>query len=389
MSNNNKKTRVKQDDANKNAFETEDEFTRVPNFIVDEIFPKLNPYTALLLNFIVRKTLGWNKPTDAISYSQMCKALGTKSKDIISASLKELQGLQPLGDGVTCKVGIPLILVVKPGNRETNVYSVNAALTRDDVRNGLQKHNGVVSIYLAKKRGLSAESGLPVSDIDVDNLDYDTGEIGTTHGIESGQPVVQIVPQSDEIKGSNLDTQNTVIKDNAKEKIKEKEKQTTTETSNPSTTNKVNILNWDVEYSKFLLSCPEPAHYKSWKFEQYREDVLELARAYALQNDLDGGEDGPYVNDLGDDLCDNYTPGEIMRAVSDLKGQWAAGRKAQHKELFDNFLQKGEVDFVEKVNAEITKKNPDHDILYWFEAAIMALREESNAPTDSADSDAN
>lgn len=64
-----------------------DNFTRVPNKIIDEA--KLNPYQFQLFSIIVRKTDGWCKVEDGISLSQFEKLVTFKKPKIVS-TLKEL-----------------------------------------------------------------------------------------------------------------------------------------------------------------------------------------------------------------------------------------------------------------------------------------------------------
>ena len=58
-------------------------FTQLPDFIIDEC--KLTPIELACLVLISRKTVGWGKRTDGISYSQFVDALGVSKNTIIKA----------------------------------------------------------------------------------------------------------------------------------------------------------------------------------------------------------------------------------------------------------------------------------------------------------------
>lgn len=68
----------------------ESPFTKVPNSIFD--IEGLNVYERLILLYIVRKTIGFNKKSDGISLSQFIKSTGISKNTI----LKSLEGLKKL-----------------------------------------------------------------------------------------------------------------------------------------------------------------------------------------------------------------------------------------------------------------------------------------------------
>ena len=67
-------------------FETLDaKYTRVHNYVLDEIMPRENKSTLCVLLVAIRCTVGWNKDTDRISISQFEKRAGMTRNTVIRA----------------------------------------------------------------------------------------------------------------------------------------------------------------------------------------------------------------------------------------------------------------------------------------------------------------
>lgn len=67
--------------------------------LVDYAMPTLS-YTAwVCLCFLVRKTLGWGKDSDHLSYSQLMTGTGIKSRNAVCLAMRELCGERPVTDG--------------------------------------------------------------------------------------------------------------------------------------------------------------------------------------------------------------------------------------------------------------------------------------------------
>lgn len=75
-------------------FDTRERFTKVHNYVIDEMMPTLKPNAFKVLVFIIRKTRGWGKDADCISYSQLRTGTGIASDATLRAALQELEGLQ-------------------------------------------------------------------------------------------------------------------------------------------------------------------------------------------------------------------------------------------------------------------------------------------------------
>jgi len=71
--------------------DTNREFLILPNAIIDILMKELPPADFKVLLFIYRKTKGWHKNSDAISYSQIMEATGLCRKSVYS-SIKYLLG---------------------------------------------------------------------------------------------------------------------------------------------------------------------------------------------------------------------------------------------------------------------------------------------------------
>ena len=79
--------------------------TQTPNEFIDNHMKGLSGAAAKIFLAICRKTIGWHKASDAISYSQLSKATGLQT-EAISKGLKELKeanliGVYPRGPGKT------------------------------------------------------------------------------------------------------------------------------------------------------------------------------------------------------------------------------------------------------------------------------------------------
>ena len=68
----------------------EAEYIKFSNALIDYAMPKLSGNAFKLLTFIIRKTKGWQKDWDRISYSQMTEGTGIKSRSTLSKVIEEL-----------------------------------------------------------------------------------------------------------------------------------------------------------------------------------------------------------------------------------------------------------------------------------------------------------
>lgn len=65
-------------------------YTQIPNVYFDYIMQTLNQTENIVFLVIMRKTFGWHKKKDNISYSQIMELTGIKSRSTISTALKGL-----------------------------------------------------------------------------------------------------------------------------------------------------------------------------------------------------------------------------------------------------------------------------------------------------------
>ena len=65
-------------------------YTQIPNVYFDEIMQTLNQTENIVFLVIMRKTFGWHKKRDKISYSQIMELTGIKSRTTVSTALKGL-----------------------------------------------------------------------------------------------------------------------------------------------------------------------------------------------------------------------------------------------------------------------------------------------------------
>ena len=76
-------------------------FTQLDNSLIDYVMPSVNPSDWVIICFVVRKTRGWHKDSDALSLTQMEAGTGLSRPTVVS-SLKRLteQGHLSRVDGV-------------------------------------------------------------------------------------------------------------------------------------------------------------------------------------------------------------------------------------------------------------------------------------------------
>ena len=65
-------------------------YTMVDNYLIDHIMPIIRPNAFKVLILIIRKTMGWHKKEDQISYSQIRELTGISSQSTAQAAIKEL-----------------------------------------------------------------------------------------------------------------------------------------------------------------------------------------------------------------------------------------------------------------------------------------------------------
>jgi phage replication O-like protein O len=99
-------------------FDNRDGFTRINNYVLDYIMPSLPPNAWKVLCFVLRKTKGWGKDTERLSYPIIQNGTGIKSTATLSAALKEL-------------VQLDYIIIEKGGQFDAFTYSLNTDLTID------------------------------------------------------------------------------------------------------------------------------------------------------------------------------------------------------------------------------------------------------------------
>jgi phage replication O-like protein O len=96
-------------------FADQGNFTAIHNYVFDVIMPSLPPNAWKVLCFVIRKTHGWQKRSDHLSYSQIVEGTGIKSPATISAALKEL-------------VSRKFVLTTSSDKWEATSYSLNTTL---------------------------------------------------------------------------------------------------------------------------------------------------------------------------------------------------------------------------------------------------------------------
>jgi len=104
-------------------------YTKIDNSLLDEIMPTLKPTHWQVLCFIVRKTKGWQKEEDAISYSQIMDGTGISSKSTVSSALSNLveSGYITVRNGKDDQTNLIKLNLIKPASatdkKETMPYT--------------------------------------------------------------------------------------------------------------------------------------------------------------------------------------------------------------------------------------------------------------------------
>jgi len=128
-------------------------YTQIPNVYFDEIMQTLNQTENIVFLVIMRKTFGWHKKRDKISYSQIMELTGIKSRTTVSTALKGLleKGLietQKAGQLISYTVSInepvqkidqskfctgtsPNSVLVEPKTSPNSVHTKETSLNKD------------------------------------------------------------------------------------------------------------------------------------------------------------------------------------------------------------------------------------------------------------------
>jgi phage replication O-like protein O len=93
-------------------FDPDKNYTQFHNYVLDTIMPQLSGNTWKVLCFIIRKTKGWNREEEQLSYSTIREGTGIKSDTTLSSVLREL-------------VALDYIHVQDSGQWKAHVYSLN------------------------------------------------------------------------------------------------------------------------------------------------------------------------------------------------------------------------------------------------------------------------
>lgn len=103
-------------------FADEDGYTAFSNYLLDVIMPSLPANAWKVLCFVIRKTRGWQKDMDRLSYRQIEEGAGIGSSATVSAAIKVLLEKE--------------LIVKVPGNAWTSMgYQLNSSLETEALDN--------------------------------------------------------------------------------------------------------------------------------------------------------------------------------------------------------------------------------------------------------------
>ncbi len=126
-----------------------DFYVKAINWYVDEMMLKLTKAEGSALLLIIRKTLGWGKKQDAISYSQFMKFCDL-SCDGVTRAIQKLEKMN-------------IIKIIRPGNRKINIYEFNTTLVSSVAVAKTTPLSGVPKSKLHCSPVYTAEQGTPLS----------------------------------------------------------------------------------------------------------------------------------------------------------------------------------------------------------------------------------
>ena len=144
------------------------EYTRVRNAVFDEIIPHLSHAESVILFVIIRKTLGWKKDEDAISYSQLAKGANVKSMATIKKYTQSLADKGLIFIKKTSKSHSPFVYslnkayVISLGNDRANAKSNNLPDKGAGSLNGRELPHQSLETQKIKKKETIKDSTTPV-----------------------------------------------------------------------------------------------------------------------------------------------------------------------------------------------------------------------------------
>lgn len=98
-------------------------YTMMDNFLFDHIMPLVKPNAWKILCLIIRKTRGWHKVSDQISFSQIKAGTGISSDETVNNALKQL-------------VSNGYILAKKGGQWDATAYAINTKYSTTKIEVG-------------------------------------------------------------------------------------------------------------------------------------------------------------------------------------------------------------------------------------------------------------
>lgn len=133
--------------AHTKPFARQGNFTQFDNAVIDEIMPRLIPNAWVLLCYIIRKTVGWQKKDDvvAIPYSEFRRHTGIKNNSTISEAIKDLLWFGIIeaensekGSTARYRLNVDLELPLREGDRGRKTSKSD---TDEDEKEVVQKSN--------------------------------------------------------------------------------------------------------------------------------------------------------------------------------------------------------------------------------------------------------
>lgn len=169
---------------------------QVPNALIDEMLDKISGNACKIYLLIVRKTRGWNKEADRLSYSQIQKSTGIGSYATIDKALSEL-----------VKTGL---IFVKSGNEKSaNEYRLNDCFAFTETVKGITENEigGITETVTAftetVKGGITETVNTEIQYIKNTNNKYKSEYTHDEHTHENSQNAKKtafVKPSIDEVK---------------------------------------------------------------------------------------------------------------------------------------------------------------------------------------------
>lgn len=180
-------------------FAEQNNYSPVHNDVLDILMPQLSPASWKVLCFILRKTVGWRKTSDAISYSQIMTGTGIGGRATVAKAIEELLGHGVIEAGKEKRKTTTYTLnpdyEIDASSKNELVQKMNQTSSKNEPEL-VQNLNTQRNTYYRKEEG-----GDWHSQNDLTSLQKEAGELLQAYGVRAWiQVVAKVVHDEDDIE---------------------------------------------------------------------------------------------------------------------------------------------------------------------------------------------